>query len=686
MKTQEPQTMEIVPSEQSLPGSPQPNPATPATKPKRAKLFRVRSFRSRLLSAMLLLVAFVSIAISVSVGAIGLDTGRKQVLNQLESVIILKEAQIDTWISELETSLGLIITSPEINEELLAQVGNNRSSENDLRQRLKFFQDRVTTLNEVFVVNQNGQIVFSTNSGQAGKYVTSETYFREAFEQDKENVQPPTYVLSLGELSFVSARPLKDRNGQTRGVLAGRANLKRLEEIMSGKTGLGSTGETYVVGSNRALLTSSRTAPQDKAIQGYVRAAGVDGTLKSKSKSSGLFNDSRGVPVVGVYHWYDKLQLVLVSEQEQIEAFSSIYTTLWLNIGIALFAILITVIVASAITINLSRPIVQLNKAALALETKNFEEDTNLAHVMQRGDELGQLGNTFNSMRVEIKNYTQNLENIVAERTFEVQQANREIVALNDRLKVDNKRLQAELDITRQLQQMILPREQELGNIRELEIAAFMQPAEEVGGDYYDVLLENGRTTIGIGDVTGHGLESGVLMIMVQTAVRTLISNNETDPVRFLTALNRTIYGNTQRMRSDKNLTLCILDYTAGILRIAGQHEELIVIRASGATERVDTANLGFPIGLEENISAWVAYTEVSLEPEDVVILYTDGITEAESPEGKLYGLDRLCEVAGEHRHKTAPMIKQLIIEDVLKHISTQTVFDDITLMVLKQR
>ena len=60
-----------------------------------------------------------------------------------------------------------------------------------------------------------------------------------------------------------------------------------------------------------------------------------------------------------------------------------------------------------------------------------------------------------------------------------------------------------------------------------------MQPAAEVGGDYYDVLQEGGLIKIAMGDVTGHGLESGVLMIMVQTSVRTLLTHRETDPVRF---------------------------------------------------------------------------------------------------------------------------------------------------------
>jgi two-component system sensor histidine kinase ChiS len=253
-------------------------------------------------------------------------------------------------------------------------------------------------------------------------------------------------------------------------------------------------------------------------------------------------------------------------------------------------------------------------------------------------------------------------------------------------LKAENTRLAAEIEITRKLQQMLLPRERELGSIAALEIAGFMEPAEEVGGDYYDVLTANGHVKIGIGDVTGHGLESGVLMIMVQTAVRTLLSNNETNPTRFLNTINRTIYDNVQRMNSDKNLTLSLIDYQPGQLCLSGQHEEIIVVRADGALERIDTIDLGFPIGLEEDIADFVAQTQVQLYPEDVVVLYTDGITEAESIAKEQYGIERLCAVVRNNRHYSACDIKQAVIDDVRTHIGQQKVYDDITLLVLKQK
>jgi len=266
-------------------------------------------------------------------------------------------------------------------------------------------------------------------------------------------------------------------------------------------------------------------------------------------------------------------------------------------------------------------------------------------------------------------------------------QANLSILLLNEQLKADNMRMSSELAISRRLQQMILPKDAELAKIKELDISGYMEPASEVGGDYYDILVEDGgRIKIGIGDVTGHGLESSVLMIMVQTAVRTLLVNNETDPVKFLTTLNRTIYDNAKRMESDKNLTLALIDYEAGKLTISGQHEEMIIVRATGIVERIDTIDLGFPIGLEPQISNFINKTELELYQNDIAVLYTDGVTEAENMAKEQYGLDRLCAVIAENSHRSAGAIRREVISNLGSFIGEQETFDDITLLVIKQK
>ncbi len=268
--------------------------------------------------------------------------------------------------------------------------------------------------------------------------------------------------------------------------------------------------------------------------------------------------------------------------------------------------------------------------------------------------------------------------------------ANAEITSLNQALAADNLRLGAELDVARQIQRMVLPRPEELAAIADLDIAGFMEAAAEVGGDYYDVLQGEGqRVTLAMGDVTGHGLESGVLMIMAQTAVRTLQAlgmTASTQPQQVFQAINEVIYQNRLRMASHRDLSLVLIDYCQGKLTISGQHEDVIVVRANGTVERIDTSDLGYPVGLVADISPFMAQQSLDLAVGDGVVLYTDGITEAEDGQRQLYGLDRLIAVVLHHWSESAQAIQQAAIADVRSHIGPHTVYDDITLVVLKRR
>ena len=274
-------------------------------------------------------------------------------------------------------------------------------------------------------------------------------------------------------------------------------------------------------------------------------------------------------------------------------------------------------------------------------------------------------------------------------RLFEqITQAHTEISILNERLKDENLRMTAELNVTRQLQQMLLPTDEELRQIEGLDIAGFMEPADEVGGDYYDVLQHDGQVKIGIGDVTGHGLESGVVMLMIQTAVRTLLTSKERNPARFLNILNQILHDNTQRMRVDKSMSLTLLDYQLGQrkLNASGQHEQMILVRQGGRAEVIDTLDLGFPLGLESEITRFVGEISIDLQPGDGIVLYSDGFTEAENVEKEFYGLERLCDVVSAHWAKSAKAIKDAVVVDVRGFIGEQTVYDDLTLLVVKQK
>jgi PAS domain S-box-containing protein len=274
-------------------------------------------------------------------------------------------------------------------------------------------------------------------------------------------------------------------------------------------------------------------------------------------------------------------------------------------------------------------------------------------------------------------------ERIVAH-AAELDIANQEIGRLNEQLKSENSRMSLELEITKRLQRMMLPRDNDLRHIKHLDISGFMESASEVGGDYYDVFSSNGRVIFGIGDVTGHGLESGVMAIMVQTAVRTLLASGLYENHKLFEILNRVVYSNAQQMNCDRNVTLSLLQYQDGFVTVSGQHEEVIVVRQDGTVERHDTLDLGFALGLEENISGLVAEERIALRSGDVMILYTDGVTEAINSAGVGYGIERLAEAAKHSHHEPAAAIRDKVLSSLRGHMNGEDLLDDITVLVVK--
>ncbi|WP_415714476.1 SpoIIE family protein phosphatase [Roseibium sp.] len=376
----------------------------------------------------------------------------------------------------------------------------------------------------------------------------------------------------------------------------------------------------------------------------------------------------------------DEIYAPLTAVQQQLS--EATQRIVYWQIAALLVSLLIVTVAVYAISGRITNGLSRLAAAARALQNKDYSVRVDIP----TRDEVAAVGLAFNRMAEEISYHTENLENLVEERTSKLETANREIVALNNRLKSENLRLGAELDVAKRIQEMVLPRRSELEGIPQIEIAGFMEPADEVGGDYYDVLFDGDHIKVGIGDVTGHGLESGVLMLMVQSVARALQEKGGKDPVAFLDVLNRAVYKNITRTRSDKHLTLAFVDYYDGRVTLSGQHEEVLIIRANGETERIDTMDLGFPVGLEADISAFVATQELDFGPEDILILHTDGITEAENDAGEFFGLDRLSQSAHDNREKSAKAIAEAVINDVKSHIADHKVFDDITLVVLKHR
>ncbi|MEM7336592.1 MAG: HAMP domain-containing protein, partial [Chloroflexota bacterium] len=245
----------------------------------------------------------------------------------------------------------------------------------------------------------------------------------------------------------------------------------------------------------------------------------------------------------------------LIETQNQVQATGN--QNILYGLGALVGFLVLATMISTRFSNNITSDLRTLVLAADKISDHNFDVEVDV----QSQDELGQLGNAFGIMTQEIKDYTENLEAKVADRTYDLQKANDEIKSLNAMLRDENGRLSAELEVAQQLQQMVLPSDEETANVKDLDIAGYMKPADEVGGDYYDVLQVGDSIYLGIGDVTGHGLSSGVVMLMAQTAYLTLSQTGETDLKKILAIMNQVLYQNIIRIQENKNLTLSLIQY-----------------------------------------------------------------------------------------------------------------------------
>lgn len=202
-------------------------------------------------------------------------------------------------------------------------------------------------------------------------------------------------------------------------------------------------------------------------------------------------------------------------------------------------------------------------------------------------------------------------------------------------------RLTRELEIAQRIQTSILPKGLRVPG---LSLSAQMVPATEVGGDYYDVIPCADGCWIGVGDVAGHGLSAGLVMLMVQSAFAALVRTlPEATPRQLVVALNQLIFDNVRnRLGSDEHVTFTALRYFSdGRLLFAGAHEPILIHRH--ATRRCDLVETpGTWLGVIPDISRATTDTVVQLSPGDVVVLYSDGVLEAANPTGQQLGMERL--------------------------------------------
>jgi PAS domain S-box-containing protein len=246
---------------------------------------------------------------------------------------------------------------------------------------------------------------------------------------------------------------------------------------------------------------------------------------------------------------------------------------------------------------------------------------------------------------------------------------------------VTTARMEEELAIARRVQTSLLPVDPRLDG---LEIATVMLPATDVGGDYFDIRPAFGGGFITMGDVSGHGLDAGLVMLMVQSAIAAIVtSRGNTSPRELLTLLNEVLYDNIARRLSRTDyVTLCVLRYARnGHVTFAGAHQDILIYRAkAGRIERLKTS--GPWMGIRQDVRSIVGESSFRLLDQDVLVLFTDGVVEAMNSAGEQLEMHRLCAAIEEVHGEPVSVIRDYIVRKVGEWTHVQE--DDVTLLVAR--
>lgn len=341
------------------------------------------------------------------------------------------------------------------------------------------------------------------------------------------------------------------------------------------------------------------------------------------------------------------------------DALRSYYSLRGFLFKLGFFAIAVAILAALVLANTLSRRVARLASATTLVAGGDL--DTNVP--IGGRDEIGALGRAFNDMIARLRISREELRS--------------------------KERLERELEIATVIQTLLLPAQPALDGF---DVAARMVPAEEVGGDFYDLHSASAGHWIAIGDVSGHGVTPGLIMMMVQSMLSAIARQSPEigqsySPREVLRVINGALHDNLRtRMHDDNYMTMVLLKHEGnGKFRYAGAHESILIHRRS--THQVETlATDGTWLGLQDDIGPFVEEHEFELRPGDSLVLYTDGVTEAKNPQGVQYNLDRLRDMLlrqGNMSMPSAQKVRDGIIDDVMAWSRTRQ--DDVTVMVLRR-
>lgn len=318
------------------------------------------------------------------VGGVAFNSARESLkqaaFNRLNVTATLKEQEIARWFEDQERDFFLVTKFPDIQRNLDVILAAQSSSPNWQTAQARLSQYLIElarvkpNLSEISVLDRNSRIIVSTDPEREGQYeiLSSITYLEQV--QPGNTFAPIFYFSSTtGKPAVTLAMPLRNAAGARQGLLLAQLNLDRIDQIVREQTGLGKTGETYLVSSlvnENAFVSRSLTTPQIQSKR--ISSLGIDRAMQGIS-GSGLYRNYNGIPVIGVYHWLDNQDIALLVEMSQTEAFAPARQLAGIIMLVGLFAVGLLAIGVAWLTQQLEVSRQQLENYSHQLEQKAQE-------------------------------------------------------------------------------------------------------------------------------------------------------------------------------------------------------------------------------------------------------------------------------------------------------------------------
>lgn len=247
----------------------------------------------------------------------------------------------------------------------------------------------------------------------------------------------------------------------------------------------------------------------------------------------------------------------------------------------------------------------------------------------------------------------------------------------------ERERLKMELDIARKAQLGMLPRE--IPKFPMLDIAAFMEPAKEVGGDYYDFIqIASDRLGIVIGDVSGKGIQAALYMTLMKGFLQSQ-TEEQVSPEKVLSRINRSFYKTAER-NIFVSVFYCIIDLSKREMTYAraGHNPTIMLHSANHKTSLLQTEGMAIGLDKGEVFDRSLKEETISFNIGDVFLFYTDGLTEGRNKELEEFGEERLMKLLNQYKNDSAQEILQRIRKAYNKFVGKKESHDDLTYLVVK--